>query len=113
MTTNLVLLHHLINDPLLVKYGISLAFTLRIGDQGFFQFFSKTDVIDNEPAGFILPYPVYPGDCLHEGMALHGLVDIHGMQTGNIKTGQPHITDNCDFEWIFRIFKPFCKEFPA
>ena len=49
------------------------------------------DVIDHQPALFVLEHPVHPCNRLHQVVALHRLVHIKGMYAGRIEAGQPHV----------------------
>ena len=42
-------------------------------------------------------------------MALHGLIDIKGLETGSVKAGEPHVPDNDDLQFIVRIFHAFSE----
>ena len=42
---------------------------------------------------------------LHQTVATHGLVHVHGVKAGCIEAGKPHVADDHDLEWIDRIAK--------
>ena len=66
------------------------------------------DVVDDEASFFVAEDAVYPGDCLHEVVAAHGFVDVHGGQGGDVKSGEPHVDDDCYFEGVGVVFEFFC-----
>ncbi|MPM20262.1 hypothetical protein SDC9_66691 [bioreactor metagenome] len=44
-------------------------------------------------------------------MAIHGLVDIHGIQAGRIKPGEKHVAYDQQLERIFGIFQTIANGF--
>ena len=60
----------------------------------------------NQAALLILKHPVDPGDGLHQVVAVHGLVDVHGGQGGHVEPGQPHIHHNSNFHGIAIVLEP-------
>ena len=69
----------------------------------------ESEVIDHQPAGLFAKDAVYASDRLHEPVAAHGLVDIHGVERRRVEAGQPHVANDGDLEWIGGIVKPFSK----
>ena len=61
----------------------------------------------------VITYPIHTGDRLHQVMAFHRLVDVHGIHARHVKPGQPHITDNDDLKRIVHILHTFRKMFTA
>ena len=58
---------------------------------------SDAHIIHHQPPFLVAEHAVDAGNGLHEVMAAHRLVDIHGRQGGHVKPGQPHIHHNGDF----------------
>ncbi len=52
------------------------------------------------PPGLSLKITVHPCDGLHEGVALHQLVDVEGVEAGNVKSCKPHVPDDDDPQGI-------------
>ena len=102
---NLVFLLHDRDGFVLIERGASLAAALGVIGDGFLQLLRNTEVVNDESPGFVLEDPVDPRNGLHQPMSLHRLIDIHRVQTGNIETSQPHVTNNDDLEWVFRLLK--------
>ena len=69
------------------------AIALGVVFQGFFQVFGDADVVHHEAPGFATKDAVDAGDRLHQVVAAHGLIDIHGVEAGGIEAGEPHIAD--------------------
>ena len=67
-------------------------------------------IIDNQTAFFIFENAIDTGDCLHQIVAMHWLIDIHRCQRGHIKARQPHIHDDGNFHGIVVIFE-FARQF--
>ena len=86
-TTNLVLLKHHRHRFLLVEHRLPGTTAFRVGCERQFEFMGKAQVIDNQASAFVHKYPVDPRDCLHQAVAAHRFIDIHGMQVGSVKTG--------------------------
>ena len=55
------------------------------------------------PPGLSLNTRFTRGDCLHQAVAAHRFVDVHGVQTWGVETGEPHIAHQDNLEWIFGI----------
>ena len=71
--------------------------------QGFFQVLGNADVVHHQAPGFAAKDPVDAGDGLHQVVAAHGLVYIHGVQAGGIKASEPHISDYHQLEGVFGV----------
>ena len=76
-----------------------------------FQCRSNADIIDDQPALFVLEHAVHAGNRLHQTVAVHGLVHIHGGKRRHIKTGQPHIHDNRNLERVVVVLESACQFF--
>ena len=66
-------------------------------------------IIYNEAAFLVAKYTINSRNRLHQVISLHRLINIHGSQGRNIKSRQPHIYNNRDFERTVIILKLFCK----
>ncbi|MNY32306.1 hypothetical protein D3C86_1665130 [compost metagenome] len=64
---------------------VALAFGIGVGLERSFQFIGNADVIDDQTTRLILEHTVDAGDGLHQVVALHGFVDIHGVATRSVK----------------------------
>ena len=91
VATDLILLDHHLHRLLLVERGFSAAAALGIGCQGAFQFMRQPQVVHHQSVRLVPEHPIDPSDGLHQAVAAHGLVHIHGVQAGRVKAGQPHI----------------------
>ena len=69
----------------------------------------NSDIIYNKTAFFITEHTIYTSDSLHKIMSGHRLVNIHCCKRWHIKSGQPHINNNCNFKRTVVILKFFCK----
>ena len=65
--------------------------------QRLFQVWADPDVIDHQIVELVLKHAIHSGDGLHQTVAAHGLVDIHGVYAGRVETGQPHIAHDHKF----------------
>ena len=66
-------------------------------------------IIYDEAAFFVAKYTVNSRNGLHQVIALHRLINIHGSKRRNIKARQPHIYNDRDLERTVIILKLFCK----
>ena len=74
---NLVLLQHDGHSLGLIDSGLSGAAAFRIGRKRGFEFVGQSQIIHYQAAGLVLEDAVDPGDCLHEPMPAHRLINIH------------------------------------
>ena len=86
-----VLLQHHRHRLFLVDGGAAGAAALGVGYQRLPQVLGQPQVVHHQPAGLILEHPVDPGDGLHQPVAPHRLVQVHGVQAGRVEAGQPHV----------------------
>lgn len=104
---------------------IALAGILGVLGKDALELIGKAEVIHDQAAGFVLEpstpelarqimrsirrspterrqrgsqHAIHAGDDLHEPVALHRLVGIYGVQAGSVKTGQPYVAHDDDFE---------------
>ena len=66
---------------------VAFAFGLGVGLKGLFELVGNADVIDNKTARLVFEDAVYPGDRLHQVVAPHGFVHIHGVAAGCVEAG--------------------------
>ncbi|MNG07065.1 hypothetical protein D3C84_903510 [compost metagenome] len=76
-----------------------------------FQLVGDADVIHHQAALLVLEHAVYPGDGLHQVVALHRLVDVQGVHARRIETGQPHVPHNHQPERVLRVLEAFLQAF--
>src|SRR5690554_1249707 len=91
--------------------GGALALGIGIGFQSLLELVGDADVIHHQPAGFVLEHAVYPGNGLHQVVALHGLVHIHGVTAGRIEAGQPHIPNDHQPERVVDVLEALLEPF--
>ena len=83
-----------------VEGGIAFATTFGVVAKSALELISQAEVIDHQAAGLVTKDTVDAGDRLHQAVALHRFVGIHGVQTGRIEAGEPHISHDHDLEGI-------------
>ena len=83
---------------LLIDGGLARPAALGVGGEGLAQLVGEAEVVHDEAAGLVLEDAVDAGDGLHEAVAAHGLVDVHGVQAGRVEAGEPHVADDDDLE---------------
>ena len=88
-----------------VDRGLTTPATFGVRRQRLFEFIGQADVIDDQPTRLVAEDSVHASDGLHQAVAAHRLVEVHGMQARSIKAGQPHIADEDDSERVFRVFE--------
>ena len=69
------------------------------------------EVVDHQAAWLVVEHAVHASDGLHEPVAAHRLVDVHGVERRGVEAGQPHVADEDDLERVLRIAKPFGEGF--
>ena len=70
---------------------------------------SQAEIIHDQATGLVAIDAVDARNGLHEAVALHGLVDVHGVKRRHIETGQPHITHDGNLEGVTRILETIGK----
>ena len=103
---DLDLAHEQADGLLLIDGGGTQAAAGGVNGERLPQLVSQSEIIDDETAGFVFEDAVDAGDGLHEPVTFHGLVDVHGMQAGGVKAGEPHIADDNDLEGIGGELRP-------
>ena len=78
-----------------------------------FQCAGNADIIHDQTAFFVFEYAVHTGNRLHEIVTGHWLIHIHCRQRRHIKTGEPHIHHNGDFQRIIIILELDRQLFPS
>ena len=91
--------------------GGALALGVGVGFQGLLELVGDADVIHHQPAGLVLEHAVYAGNGLHQVVALHGLVHIHGVTAGRIEAGQPHIPHDHQPERVVDVLEALLEPF--
>ncbi len=76
---------------------------------GFLESGGNADVVDNKTAFFVLKDAIDSGNGLHQVVAGHGLVHIHGSEARDIKPCEPHIHHNGNLKGILVILEPACQ----
>ena len=86
-----VLLQHHRHRFRLIECGLSGAAAFGVGRQGALEFVGQAQVIDNQTTRLVLEHAVDARNRLHQSVAAHRLVHIHGVQARRIEAGQPHV----------------------
>ena len=74
-----------------VVRGVAFALGFGVGLECGLQLIGNADVIHHQAARLVLEHAVHPGNRLHQIVAFHGFVHIHGVTARRIKAGQPHV----------------------
>src|SRR5260370_4250251 len=74
-----------------IDYGLTSALAVGVVPNGLLQPLAKADVVDDKAAWFGPEHPIHAGDGLHQGVALHGFVDVKRVERWAVKAGQPHV----------------------
>ena len=85
---------------LLVAFGVVL--------HGAFKGVGYAYIVNNQSANLVFIYSVYACDCLHQVISAHGFIHIHSGKARHVKTGEPHVYDDYDFERVGVILKALC-----
>jgi hypothetical protein len=83
-----MLLQHHGEGLLRVEGGVAFAAALGVVRQRVFKLIGKAEVIHHQTTGLVAEHAVHSRDGLHEAVALHRLVGIHGVQAGRVEAGQ-------------------------
>ena len=86
---------------------------LGVGRESSFEFVCEPEVVDDQAARLVPEDPVHPRDRLHQPVAAHRLVDVHGVQTRRVEAGQPHVPHEYDLKGIAGIAEPFRQPLAA
>jgi len=70
-----------------IESWVALTTALGVSDQCLFQLIGQAEVIHHQSARLVTEHAIYLRDGLHQPVALHRLVDIHGVQTGRVEPG--------------------------
>ena len=70
------------------------------------QLVGQAEIVHHQAAGLVLEHPVDPGDGLHQPVAAHRLVHVHGVQAGRVEAGQPHVAHDDHLERVLRVLEP-------
>jgi hypothetical protein len=77
--------------------------------EGALELISEAQVVHDEPARLVVEDAVHARDGLHQSMAPHRLVGVHGVQAGSVEPRQPHVADDDDLERVLRVLEPHCE----
>ena len=83
-----------------VDAGAALPAALGVRGQGVLELVGQAQVIHHQPAGLVAEDAVDAGDGLHQPVALHRLVGVHGVQARRVEAGQPHVAHDDDAERV-------------
>ena len=109
---HLVLLQHHRDRFVLVQRRLSLASALGVGGEGLLQVLGQPQVVDDQAAGLVLEHAVHAGDGLHQPVAAHRLVDVHGVQAGRVEAGQPHVPHQHNPQRVAGVAEPLRQRLP-
>ena len=103
---DLVLLPHQGHGLVLVQGRAARSAAFGVGRQGGLELVRNPQVVHNEPAGLVAEDAIDPGNGLHQPVAAHGFVQVHGVKIRRIEAGQPHVADQDDPEGVLGIAEP-------
>ena len=104
---DLVLLQHHRHRFLLIKRGLSSATAFGVGCQCTLELVGEADVIHHESARLVPANSVDARNGLHQPMAAHRFVHIHGVQTRCIETSEPHVAHQHHPQRVTGVTEPF------
>ena len=104
---DVVLLEHDRDRLLLVQRRLTLAAAFGVGGQGLLQVLRQPQVVDDQAAGLVLEHAIYARDGLHQPVAAHRLVDVHGVQAGGVEACEPHVAHQHDLQRVVGVAEPF------
>ena len=100
---DVVLLQHDRHRLVLVQRGLPLPTAFGVDGEGALEFVGQAEVVDHEAAGLVLEDAVDAGDGLHEPVAAHRLVNVHGVQARRVEAGEPHVAHQHDAQRVARV----------
>ena len=73
----------------------------------------QPEIVDYQAARLVPEDAIHPRDRLHQPVAAHRLVDIHGVQARRIESGQPHVAYEHDLKRISGVAEPVRERLAA
>jgi hypothetical protein len=70
-----------------------------------FELVADADVVHHQAALLVLEHAVDAGNGLHQVVALHGFVHVHGVHAGRVKAGEPHVAHDDQAQRVGRVFE--------
>ena len=83
-----------------VHVAVVLLVALGVVAHGALEGVGDAHVVDYQAALFILVHAVHAGDGLHQVVAAHGLVNVHGGKARHVETGKPHVHHDDDLKRV-------------
>ena len=82
-------------------------FALKVGIllQSEVHVFLDTDIVNDQALILAFINTVYTGDSLNKSMLLNRLIDVNGIKSRYIKSGQPHVNDNGNLKVRLDVFE--------
>ena len=102
---DLIPLQHLLDGFRLVDAGL-VAVAAGILAERALQVLGDADVIHHQAGGFVAEHAIDTRDGLHQAVALHRLVHIHGVHAGRVEAGQPHVAHDDQFQRVLGVLGP-------
>ncbi len=105
-----VLRFHQRHGLVLIERRLAASAGFGVGRQRLLEFGGQPQIIHHQPAGLVLENAIDARDGLHQAMAAHGFVDIHGRKAGRVEAGQPHVAHDDEAEgigWVAEAFGQF------
>ena len=96
----------------MVDGGPPAAAAAGVGGQGLLQLGGQAQVVHHQPAGLVAEHPVDPGDGLHQPVAPHRLVGVHGVQAGGVEPGEPHVAHQHHPQRVGAVAEPAGQPLP-
>ena len=97
----------------LVECRLAPAAALGVGGQRLLELVGESEVVHHQPAGLVAENPVDPGDGLHQPVAPHWLVHVHGVQAGRIEAGEPHVAHQHHPQRVVGVAEPVGQRLTA
>ena len=109
----LVLLQHERDRFPLVHGGAAGAAALGVGGERLLEFLGQAEIVHDQTAGLVAEHAVDAGDGLHQAVAAHRLVHVHGVQARRVEAGEPHVADQNGLERVRGVAEALGQGFPA
>ena len=100
---DLILLQHHRDGVFLIERGAAGTAAIGIGGERLLQFVREAEIVHDETTRLVPKHPVHAGDRLHQPVAAHRLVHVHGVKARRVEPGEPHVPHQHEVQRIIRI----------